>query len=96
VTKRERELKRHADIHHGADSRKKIDQGDISKGKDPGDLHESTGLINTSRKPAAAGEKEEKADDPLVFEHSWKICRITQGGALVTNKTQSKVNSWRQ
>jgi hypothetical protein len=79
VTKRERDLKRHAEKHHKADSRKKTEN-----------LHESVGQVNPFRKPVAAGEKEKKPDDPLVFELSRKIFHITQGGALVKTKTQSK------
>jgi hypothetical protein len=63
AAKRERGLKRHTDIHHKADSREKTDQGEMAnRGKDTGNLHEFIGLVNLSRKPMVAGEKEKSAE----------------------------------
>jgi hypothetical protein len=74
-----------------SDCREKTDPSEMDYlGKDPEDLHRLFRLVNPSRKPMAAGEKEEKADNHPVFEPSRKICRITHGDARGTSKTQSK------
>jgi hypothetical protein len=52
AAKRDRDLTRHTETHHRADSREKTDQG-----KNLGDLHEFIGPVNLSKKPAAAGAK---------------------------------------
>jgi hypothetical protein len=94
AAKRERDLKRHAETRHRADSREKTDQGEIdNKGKDPRNPHEFIGLVNLSRKPMVAGEKEKSADDFSAFEPPRKVGRIKQGDAPETSKTKSKLTA---
>jgi hypothetical protein len=88
AAKRERDLKRHVETRHRADSREKID-----KGKDPGNPHEFIGLVNLSRKLMVAGEKEKSADDFSAFEPPWKVGRVKQQNAPDMSKTKSKLTA---
>ncbi|XP_056019222.1 uncharacterized protein LOC130054228 [Ostrea edulis] len=93
ATKRERDLKRHAESQHRTDNlqKEKTGRNELDDlGKDPGDLHHLIGLKNTSQKPAAAGEKKRSADDSPVFAPPRKIFRVTQGDAPDKTKIQSK------
>jgi uncharacterized C2H2 Zn-finger protein len=88
VAKRERDLKRHVQTRHKADSREKTEVGEMdNKGKDPRNHHELIGLIYLSRKPMVAGEKEKSADDFSAVEPSRKVSRFKQGDAPETSKS---------
>jgi hypothetical protein len=88
---KERDLKRHAETRHRADSREKTDRGEIdNKGKDLGDYHKFIGLVNLSRTPVVPVEKEKSAEDFSAFEPSQKVGRIKQGDGPETSKTKSK------
>jgi hypothetical protein len=92
ATKRVRNLKRHPETRHRADSKEKTARpGEINnKRKDPGDHHKFNGLGSPSRNPAAAEEKKKKVDNFPVFEPPRKVSRTTQGDAPGSSKTQSK------
>jgi hypothetical protein len=64
-----------------------------NKGKDPRNPHEFIGLVNLSRKPMVAGEKEKSADDFSAFEPAREVGHIKQGDALETPKTKSKLTA---
>jgi hypothetical protein len=86
--KRDRDVKRHSETHHRANSREKIDNG-----KDLRNPHEFIGLVNLSWKPMVAGEKEKSADDFSAFEPPRKVGRIKKGDAPETSKTKSKLTA---
>jgi uncharacterized C2H2 Zn-finger protein len=91
VFKRERDLKRHAETRHRADSRDKTDLGEMdNKGKGPGNLHELIGMVRISKKAVAAGERENSVDYSTVFELPRKVCRTAQGDAPGSSKMQLK------
>jgi uncharacterized C2H2 Zn-finger protein len=91
VFKRERDLKRHTETRHKADSRDKTDLGEMdNKGKGPGNLHELIGMVRISKKPVAAGEKENSVDYSTVLELPRKVCRTVQGDAPGSSKMQLK------
>jgi hypothetical protein len=94
AAKRERDLNRHAETRHRADSREKTELGEMdNKGKDPRNLHEFIGLVNLSRKPMVDGEKQNSADDFSAIEPPRKVGRIKQGNAPDTSKSKSKLKA---
>jgi hypothetical protein len=62
-----------------------------NKGKDPRNPLKFNGLVNLSRKPPSAGEKEKSADDFSAFERPRRVGRIKQGDVPETSKTKSKL-----
>jgi hypothetical protein len=94
AAKRERDLKRHTEIHHKVDGREKTELGEMdNNGKAPRNPHKFTRLVNLSRKLMVAGEKEKSADDFSVFEPQQKVGRTKQGNAPETSKTKSKLTA---
>jgi hypothetical protein len=94
AAKRERNLKRHTETKHKADSKEKTELGEMNyKGKDPRNPNEFIGLVNLSRKLMVAGEKEKNADDFSAVEPSRKVSRFKKGDAPETSKSKSKLKA---
>jgi hypothetical protein len=94
AAKRERDLKRHVETRHRADTKEKTDLDEIANtGKDPRNLHEFIGLVRVPRKPVVVGEKEKSVDDFSAFEPPQKVGRVKQRNAPETLKTKSKLTA---
>jgi hypothetical protein len=94
AAKRARDLKRHVQTRHKADSREKTELGEMdNKGKGPRNPHEFIGLVYLSRKPIVTGEKEKSADDFSAVEPLRKVSHFKQGDAPETSKSKSKLKA---